>query len=185
LKTAKKPKNICPYWDQITKQDCRLTKGGLYIPLPEHIEIFCSTTHFNQCHQFIRGCELLREAAASDSIYADSDSRRRHRRIKDQLSVSIATCDSFGQATGKLAEDTTTIDLSIGGMCVKSRKEISSNELLLLKIKDEDSKSSLSGIGEVRWCKTAKESSDYLVGIAFKTKETGRAIGRHLGLAAA
>jgi hypothetical protein len=183
LKTAKRPKKICPYWDQVTKQDCKMTKGGLYIPLPEHIAIFCSTSHFTQCHQYIRGKELLGEAAATDAIYEDS--RRRHRRIKESLPLSIAPCDSMGRQTGDLNEDTMTVDLSIGGMCLKSNREFTANELLLLNIMEKTSGPPLSGIGEVKWCHNIKDSSEYLVGLAFKTSETGQLVSRYVGIAGA
>ena len=183
METANRKHKTCPYWEQVTKQDCKMTKGGLYIPLPEHIEIYCSTTHFIQCHQYIRGKELLSEIAAAERFFEDS--RRRHRRIKERLPVSIIACDSMGKILGNQAEDTSTLDLSLGGMCLKSKLKRQSNELLLLELMPEDSKSSLTGIGEVKWCNSIEESSDYRVGIAFQTKETSRAIGRYLDLAVA
>jgi Tfp pilus assembly protein PilZ len=184
LKTTKPPITSCPYWDQITKQDCKMTRGGLYIPLPEHIEIFCLTSHFIQCHQYIRGKELqLDEAAATDKIYEDS--RRRHRRIKESLPISIAPCDSLGRQISDLAEETMTVDLSIGGICLKSNKEFITNDLLLLNLMEKTTGPPLSGIGEVKWCNSIKDSSEYLVGLAFKTSETGRAVGQYLGVAGA
>jgi len=178
LETASRPHKICPYWDLVTKQDCRMTKGGLYIPLPEHIEIYCSTTHFIQCHQYLRGKELLSEAAAAERFFEDS--RRRHRRIKERLPVSIIACDSMGKLLGDQPEDTSTLDLSIGGMCLKSKRKRQSDELLLLKLMPEESESALTGIGKVKWCNSIEESSYYQVGIAFQTRETSRAIGRYL-----
>jgi hypothetical protein len=160
-----------------------MTKGGLYIPLPEHIEIYCSTTHFIQCHQYIRGKEILREAAAAEGIF--DDSRRRHRRIKEQLPISIVACDSMGKLKGEKAEETSTMDLSIGGLCLTSTRERPTNELLLLKLMPDKSDSILTGIGEVRWCNAISESSDYRVGIAFKTKETSWAVGIYLDLSVA
>lgn len=157
-----------------------MTKGGLYIPLPEHIEIYCSTTHYIQCHQYIRGKEILTEAAAAEGI---EDSRRRHRRVKEQLPVSIVACDSMGKLIGDKAEETSTIDLSIGGLCLTSRSERQTNELLLLKLIQETSDSPLTGIGKVKWCNAMNESSEYRVGIAFQTKDTGHAVGRYLARA--
>jgi len=162
-----------------------MTKGGLYIPLPEHIEIYCSTTHYIQCHQYIRGKEILSEAAAAEGI---EDSRRRHRRIKERLPVSIVACDSMGKLIGDKAEETSTRDLSIGGMCLTSHSKRQTNELLLLKLMQGTSESPLTGIGEVRWCNASNKSSkssEYRVGIAFKTKETSWAVGKYLDLAVA
>ena len=183
MKTEKSSNKVCPHWDLATKQDCRMTKGGLYIPLPEHIEIYCSTPHYIQCHQYIRGKEILSEAAAAEGILEDS--RRRHRRIKEQLPVSISACDSMGKLIGGKTEETSTIDLSIGGLCLTSNKERTTNDLLLLKLMQDKSDSPLTGIGEVRWCNAIEESSDYRVGIAFKTKETSWAVGKYLNLAIA
>jgi hypothetical protein len=157
-----------------------MTKGGLYIPLPEHIEIFCSTSHFAQCHQYIRGKELLSEAVASGAIY--DDSRRRHRRIKEEIPVSIAACDVMGNRVGDFIEETTTFDLSIGGMCCKSKKEVPSSELLLLMFREDNLEPAISGIGEVKWCSSDQKSLGYKLGIAFKTKDTGYALNKQLGL---
>jgi len=156
-----------------------MTKGGLYIPLPEHTEIYCSTTHYIQCHQYIRGKEIFSEAAAAEG---NGDSRRRHRRIKEQVPVSIVACDSLGKLIGDKEEETSTIDLSLGGLRLTSRSERQTNELLLLKLIQDKSESPITGIGEVRWCNAMNKSADYRVGIAFKTKETSWAVGKYLDL---
>lgn len=171
----------CPYWDKVKKQDCNLTKGGLYLPLPEHIEIFCGTQHFTQCNHYIMGCELLGEATATDAIY--DDSRRRYRRTKDQLPVSFIRCDDNGRyLTNDPQEQAMTVDLSIGGLCLKSKSKVHTDELLLLQLDEKTEQSSVSGFAEVRWCKTFDESSEYFVGLAFRKIETGLAIGKQMNL---
>jgi hypothetical protein len=177
---TKMPQDHCPYWDQTNKQDCKLTKGGLYIPLPEHIEIFCRSSHFSQCHQYIRGCELLDESTVH-SIYYD-DSRRKHRRIKDRLPISFTFCDPSGIPVNNTIEEAMSVDLSVGGMCFEINRKIPDNELLLLNISEKNGEQNISGLAEVKWCDANSGLPGYLVGVAFKTRETTERIGQHLGV---
>lgn len=158
-----------------------MTKGGLYIPLPEHIEIFCCTSNFSECHHYINGLALLSEMSAAKVSYEES--RRRHRRIKDQLPVSLIRCDDAGHSQADAPhQHAMTVDLSIGGMCLKSSSEIHTNELLLLQLEAKAEQTALSGLADVKWCSPINESSEYLVGLAFRNIETGLAIGRQVGL---
>jgi hypothetical protein len=172
----------CPYWDQV-KHDCIMTRGGLYIPLPEHIEVFCKTAHFSECHHYVTGLAILAKMSNNNSVSYE-DSRRRHRRIKDQLPVSFVKCDVTGRGhTDEPFEHGTTVDFSIGGMCLRSSRKVQPHELLLLQLDEKAAdQSDLSGLAEVKWCNPIAESSEYLVGLAFRKTETGLAIGRQRGL---
>ena len=44
---SKKTRN-CPHWSQ-TAQTCHMHDGGLYIPLDDFVENFCTTECFHDC----------------------------------------------------------------------------------------------------------------------------------------
>lgn len=158
-----------------------MTKGGLYIPMPEHIEMFCGTTHYIKCHQYMRGCELLHETAKKYGFIIDGG-RRRFRRIADRIPLILSACDMNKQPTELLDGSAVTLDLSLGGLRIESHTEIAIDTLIAFEFGADFSTPELSGIGEVKWCESRHNSGLYEAGIAFSDFSLTQAIGNHLGL---
>lgn len=45
-------REVCPFWSMPAMQ-CQLCRGGLFIPLNDHIEMYCQSIHYPQCLQFL------------------------------------------------------------------------------------------------------------------------------------
>jgi hypothetical protein len=171
----------CPYWSKNNGHDCRMTKGGLYIPMPEHIDLFCSTPHYIKCHQYMRGCELLQETAKKYGFIVDGG-RRRFRRVSERISLAVSLCDNDRRAIELLDDQAMTLDLSLGGLRIESHREISPNTLVAFEFGPDFSAPELIGIGEVKWCESKNGSGLFETGIAFSDFSLTQAIGNHLGL---
>ncbi len=50
--TGNKPSS-CPYFSN--DADCLMINDGIYIPLPQHIKMFCQRSSFTKCHHYIHG----------------------------------------------------------------------------------------------------------------------------------
>ena len=159
-----------------------MTKGGLYIPMPEHIKIFCTTYRYSQCHQYIRGKELLKETAQQLG-YVHEDGRRRYRRILDRFSVSISLCDESGNPVEILDENANTVDVSLGGIRLISRTELPKNKMIAFTFGPDFSIPGFADIAEIKWCEALPdEPQKYQSGLAFLKANSRQAIGNHLGL---
>ncbi|MCK5227278.1 MAG: PilZ domain-containing protein [Desulfobulbaceae bacterium] len=180
MKKVRQSNSQCHYWHEVDQVECTMTKGGLYIPMPEHIKMFCTTPKHTGCHQYIRGMRAMEEMAR-DELQSLS-SRRRFHRVYDRLNVSVASCDDRGNPSDIIDENAYTLDVSPGGMRLECSKELESDNTLLFRFGQDFSEPSLAGIGKVKWVKTQPSSSNCQAGLAFVHRSTGQAIMNHLGI---
>jgi hypothetical protein len=171
----------CPYWSKQNSHECKMTKGGLYIPMPEHVDMFCSKPQYSQCHQYLRGRELLQETARKYGFIVEGG-RRKYRRVSDRTSLSLTSCDESLNLQELIDGKAFTVDLSLGGMRLESNAEIQKDSLVSFQFSSEFSVPNLSGVGEVKWCEPLENSDLYQAGIAFADFKLTQAIGSHLGL---
>lgn len=171
----------CPYWSKNNSHECRMTKGGLYIPMPEHVEMFCSTASYSRCHQYIRGCELLQETAKKYGFIVDGG-RRRFRRVAERLHLAVSECDVDKKPVSILDDRAMTVDLSLGGLRLESHQAITQDTCLAFDFGPDFSTPHLTGMGEVKWCEKKRDSDLFEVGVSFTDFTLTQAIGTHLGL---
>lgn len=158
-----------------------MTKGGLYIPLPEHIDIFCSTPRFSRCHQYIRGCELLNETAQKLGFAKEKNGRRQYRRMPDHLLLSVSFCDETGKPLYRVEDPVRTVDISLGGLRLESKTKLPANELIAFTFGPDFIKPGFTGLGKVKWCQET-EGKGFQAGLAFLNSSPRQVIGTHLGL---
>jgi len=158
-----------------------MTKGGLFIPMPEHVDMFCSKPQYVQCHQYLRGCKLMQETARKYGFIVDGG-RRKYRRVPERTPLSLSLCDSGRNLLELLDDNAYTLDFSLGGMRLQSIKEIEEKSLVSFQFSSDFSRPNLSGIGEVKWCEAVPETDMFQTGLAFADFELTQAIGSHLGL---
>lgn len=171
----------CPYWSKQNSHECKMTKGGLYIPMPEHVDMFCSKPQYSQCHQYLRGRELLQETARKYGFIVEGG-RRKYRRVPDRTLVSLSSSGSGKNVLELLDDKAFTVDLSLGGMRLESNKKIKKDSLVSFQFSSDFSIPNLQGNGEVKWCEPLEDSDSFQVGVAFSDFELTQAIGSHLGL---
>ncbi len=158
-----------------------MTKGGLYIPLQEHVRIFCSTPQYIKCHQYLRGCELIQQTAKKYDFIVDGG-RRQFRRVPEHVPLSVSSCDANRQPLEMLAKEAITVDMSLGGLRLESICRIPADTEVLLDFGPGFSTPELRGVGKVAWCESKANSTLFEVGIAFSDFCLTRAVGYHLGL---
>lgn len=171
----------CPHWTENNGDECKMTKGGLYIPMPEHVSMFCMSSRYAHCHQYIRGEELLQEAARNFG-YIVEDGRRRYRRVSDRFQLVLSSCDDDMTPLSVLDDHAFTLDLSLGGMRLESRRKISTGRPVAFAFSRDFTIPDLSGTGEVRWCEPDRDSGGFVAGLEFSDGTMSRAIGSHMGL---
>ncbi len=170
----------CSFLSLNEEQACSLTKGGIYIPLPEHIEMFCKTPHYIECEQYSRGQKLSSELP-SDEAFIDNG-RREFRRIPDILALTLASCDETGHPCQILDAHACTIDLSPGGMQLESRHALMMNNLIAFTFGPHFSTPNHTGIGQIRWCREVNEPDLFHAGLSFIDASTKQALGHHMGI---
>lgn len=173
-------KNTCPHLSE-NALECRVTKGGLYLPMPAHIEMFCQASLYIQCHQYVKGCELVRETARKYGFILD-ESRRKYRRVRQRLALLLSTCSDQGQPLAVIDRNACTLDLSLGGLRFETRVEIPVNQKIAFSFGNDFAAPSWQGFGEVRWADSWQEGCTSQAGLIFTDSSTFQAVGKHMGL---
>lgn len=168
----------CLYWSQKNKE-CTLTRGGLFIPMTNHIKAYCQTSRFFLCRHYIRGSKLLEEEA-QDYPYKFGGGRRRYSRKKDCFSVILESCDQAGKPVEIFDKDAYVMDLGIGGVRLESSKEIPPVGLLAFTFGPDFIIPDLKGFGEVRWSGSVPDSENFQAGLSFADNAIKQAIGARM-----
>lgn len=178
--TAEELCRQCSFLCLDSDQVCTMTKGGVYLPLPEHIEIFCKTPHFPDCHQHIRGSKLSVNAERNGA--AEDSGRRKFRRAHDMLSLVISDCDDSGAPCQLIDDRACTIDISPDGMRFESNRQLDPNNLIAFTFGTDFSSPNISGIGRIRWSVQATQPETFHSGLAFIDDSIREAVGLHMGI---
>jgi len=172
----------CPYWILESNKECGIAKGGMYIPMPEHIKMFCLSANYYQCRQYIKGCErMMNHEESENSELKINGDRRKSRRFADQLYLNLIVCDKKVEPRAINACKAKTLDLSIGGMRMETPKELNTDTVVSFELDPDFSSESLLGVGEVKWCEPKKDSDKFEFGIAFSDYSTSKGIREYLG----
>lgn len=160
-----------------------MSKGGLYIPLPQHMKMFCLTSQYIQCHQYIKGCEFIMMQEDNRKKGAViMDERRKLRRFREELHLLMAVCDTKSKPPEIISFKARTLDVSLGGMRLESPEKVAKGSIVGFEMDEEFSVKGISGVGEVRWCRAQPESDKFEFGIAFPDFNATHGMREHLRL---
>ena len=177
------PGGVCPYWSMNDNEECGMSKGGVYIPLPQHVKTFCLTSRYIQCHQYIKGCEhiMLQQENRKKGV-VKMDERRRLRRFSEQLNMILAVCDTKIKPPEINSFKARTIDVSLGGMRLEGPQKLTIGSIVGFELEKEFPSQGITGVGEVKWCKPQQDSDKFEFGIAFPDFNAVHGMREHLGL---
>jgi hypothetical protein len=171
----------CPYWSINDNEECGMSKGGVYIPLPQHMKMFCLTSQYIQCHHYIKGCESIRiqkENRKKETVVTDE--RRKLRRFREELHLLLAVCDTRRKPPEIISFKARTIDVSLGGMRLESPEKVAAGSIVGFEMVEEFSGRGISGVGEVRWCRAQPDTDKFEFGIAFPDFNATPGMREHL-----
>lgn len=173
------PHKYCPFWSEALKK-CHICQGGLFIPLDDHIEAYCTTLSYPQCAQY--SLERNQQHPQQDPHQAFAQNRRQFPRTQACWKITLvqlSTSNIIGSHFSDIAE---TIDLSRTGMRLTTRKPLPDSALLSFSFDHSFPKTPDDSIGEVMWCNKEIDSPGYQAGIAFKDDTTKEAVAAYLDL---
>ena len=176
--------HVCPYWSDSTKS-CLISKKGLYLPVSDHINTYCRTDNYLLCSQFEEQGAGLPEYQNGSGKVVDRRKRkvadrRESARILGNYLLQLAGLQENGNTSFLLDKKATTVDLSAGGIRLKTSCELSVDSMVSFSLND-DSGPPIQGIGQIRWCRLIEDGSVYHAGIVFTDGSTSGAVRRYLG----
>ncbi|MDW7774336.1 MAG: PilZ domain-containing protein [Desulfobulbaceae bacterium] len=93
--------------------------------------------------------------------------RRKFPRYPEYLYLNIFVSDENSTPSKIINFKGRTLDCSRGGFRIESLQELSTGSLIGFESDDDNSVHSMSGIGEVKWCRRSKKQNYFEFGIAF------------------
>jgi len=173
----------CPYWNQNCEQICTMTANGLYMPLPEHIASFCRSPRWDQCSQYVMGCEAHLEMARGRELNQGSSGRRRHSRVNCSHLLALSAFDNQVAPQGNIfTQCARTMDLSLGGMRIETVGALPETKNFAFAFGDDFLAPGLKRLAEVRWRRGIDNSGTCQYGLGFIDQGASFAIGASLGL---
>jgi len=156
-----------------------MTVGGLYLPLPEHIESFCKTSNYGKCYHYIVGCEQIRNAAPK--VENGVVNRRRYRRVMERLPLVLSEPILDGDGATLIDDSAYTFDMSMGGVGFVTSRRIPPKTKVRFTLRDSGGGLPLIGAGIVQWATSnSSDSTLFLSGLSFTDKKCQQIVGRRM-----
>jgi len=164
----------CPFWSNLA-QKCRISNDGLFIPLDDHIDIYCTTVDYSLCLQYSMNTDI---PEITDDA-AEHENRRNSPRFAAQYRVTLVKITETGRLAKHFSLHATTVDISKGGMRLVTSEQLVDDTRIAFSFIDNLPRELQSGIAKIKWSKKTDAAGAYHAGLAFEDP-SGRAIGAYL-----
>ena len=158
----------CPYWSPCTSS-CLLVESDLFIPLKNHVALYCSSGRFALCPTYLHLTE-----AASQPQAAEEKPIKRRRSVRIPCHHPFRFSQVVNRQPADMQENTSWIlDVSDHGLRFASDQSLSQETTICFCIEDEATATKIEGVGRVVWSAPLNNTSLYQVGVAFKDEFRG------------
>jgi hypothetical protein len=173
------PIENCPFWATLSMK-CRIYKGGLFIPLDDHIQVYCKTLNYPQCLQY--ELHLRNHLEIIDKANHRYKNRRKFTRIEARYKITLVRLIHSDMVVSHYSTLARTLDLSNGGMRLTTHEPLINDTVLQFSFGDTFPEHLQEGTGQVAWCNKEVDAPGYQAGISFHDDQTVEAMGLYLGL---
>lgn len=154
-------------------------KGGLLIPLDDHVDVYCNAPNYLHCLQYSCQVENKKETLA-DGIEL-SKNRRKFRRLSTSHKITVTKVTGASETVPQVTTLASTLDVSKEGMRLSTPVPLANGTVVQFFIHDSSSEDLQSGIGQITWCNKYVDEPGYQVGVLFQRKSYIEAMGDYLG----
>jgi hypothetical protein len=179
MNKIKKSKKVCPFWSPLG-QTCKIRNEGLFIPLGDHVEVYCKGSEYPLCKQFA----LLERAqtATGEALTAYDKADRRHSpRIKSNHRLTFIRLSDSGHAICPQPSAANTLDISTGGMRMSTREVLMHDSIIQFQFVPPFDSNIQSGLAKVKWCMPVNNTLFYYTGLSFQSDHIIKEIDAYLG----
>ena len=173
-------KAICPFWSPIALK-CSLCSEGLFIPLDDHIDVYCRTEDYPMCLQYNLSHDSI-SPPHSQPRYQSYENRRKYERIESTHRVTLVRLSGSGRIASHFAMPASTVDMSMGGLRLRTQEPLINDTVVQFAFDDSVPELLQSGTAIIKWCYRLVDSSEYQAGLAFRSNQTVEAMGMYLGM---
>lgn len=154
----------CPYWLAKSRK-CLISSKGLFIPLENHISIFCTTLKHTRCHLY-RDELFVQQSGSSTSKH----NRRRYNRFPGGKRLILHQVTNTNTNTHEVSSKTAyTTNRSAGGVQIRTQSPLFHGSLISFSYDTSARPSDQKNLARVMWCQYQKDTLVYLAGLAFQS----------------
>lgn len=178
--TATDPKRQtkCPFWSAGSMKCC-IANNGLCIPLDDHAEAFCKTSHFSACMQYTLFSE--NQICLLEKVRKSEENRRKYMRIETSCEITLVKFLKSKQLKSQFSYRAKTIDVSKGGMRMEMDNPLVHDTLVQCSFDDSFPQALHEVTGQVEWCNKQVDGPGYQAGLSFQGDHIVEAMERYLG----
>lgn len=173
-----KPQAKCPFW-RAKSRKCSVCNGGLFIPMDDFAETFCTTPHYSSCMHYTIHSEnqiiLLRKVRKSE------ENRRKYLRIETSREITLVKIFESGKLVSNFSSGAKIIDVSKSGMRMATIKPLANDMMVQFSFDESFPQIFREVTGQVEWCNKQVDEPGYQAGVSFQEDHIKEAIGRYLG----
>ncbi len=182
MEKKEKLKNICPFWSPFG-QTCKIRNEGLFIPLGDHVEVYCKGSEYPLCKQFLL-LERAQNQAADARASSNKDERRHFPRIKSNHRLTFIRLSDSGHAICLQPSAANTLDISTGGMRMSTRELLLHGSIIQFQFVPPFDSNVHAGLAKVKWCMPANNNIFYYAGLSFQSDHIIKEVDAYIGSAA-
>jgi hypothetical protein len=177
--TAKDPKHQikCPFWSTESRK-CSIGNDGLFIPLDDHVEAFCKTSHFSACNRYTLYSE--NQICLQERVRKSEENRRKYMRTATSHDITLVKIFKSKQLKSQFTYRAKMIDVSKGGLRMAIKNPLIHDMMVHCSFDDSFPQALHEVTGRVEWCNKQIDEPGYQAGVSFKGDDILEAIGRHL-----
>ncbi len=173
-----KDNKYCLFWSMEFKK-CKICNTGLFIPLEDHIDVFCKTSRYPQCLQY-----SLNQGHSEDTLNVgnqDGSNRRNHMRVESRNQITLVKLIQSDKIVNHVSTAAETLDISRGGMRLTTNSPVPQDTVIQFAFDKVFPSSFHRAMGQVEWCNKQIDEPGYQVGVSFQEERIVRAMDHYLG----
>ncbi len=172
-KEDKKHGGKCPFWSDMSAK-CTICDNGLFIPLDNHAEAFCKTSHYPACMQYTLYSE--NHIYLQEKVRKSETNRRKYLRIETSYAITLVKIFESGETVAPTPYEAQTIDVSKNGMRVATSQPLVHEALVQFSFDDSFPLRIDKIIGQVEWCNKQIDEPGYQAGVSFRGNQSINAL---------
>ncbi len=156
-----------------------MCNSGLFIPLDDHVEAFCKTSHFTACTHYVLHSE--NQICLLEKVRKTEANRRENMRIAASHAITLVKIFKSKQLESQFSYTAQTIDVSKNGLRIAINKPLIHDSIVHCSLDDSFPQELHELTGQVKWCNKQVDEPGYQVGLSFRGDSVVEAMGDFLG----
>lgn len=157
---------------------CQLRQEGLFLPLDDHIEVYCKSPYYTQCSQYSLHMKNTIQLMDKKVFH----NRRKYERVVAFHPVTLVKLFPSGEIVTHYSINGQTLDLGMGGLRLATEKPLINDTMVRFSLAESFPESLRKGKGQIAWSNKIIDEPGYQAGLSFREDHLINTMGVYLRL---